>query len=138
MKEACGMASVSAGHGVHSVAEDSAGEGRAGLQPGERLPTLQRNALCKFFSRADFSPADIVALGYPRLQKISGIGPKGLDIVLAWVRLHGLDLSVGESEKTERQALRVERAIRWLEKQGYEVRRRKRKGSAAPGKSTPK
>jgi predicted DNA-binding helix-hairpin-helix protein len=95
------------------------------------LPTLQRNALAKFFNRPDFSPADVLTLGYPRLQKLNGIGPKGIDIIVSWVRSHGFELKIEDDEKLKRQAQRVERAIRFLEKSGYEVRRRKRSDVAA-------
>jgi predicted DNA-binding helix-hairpin-helix protein len=95
------------------------------------LPTLQRNALSKFFNRSDFSPVDILSLGYPRLQKLNGIGPKGIEIIVAWVRSHGFDLKIEDDEKMKRQTQRVERAIRFLEKYGYEVRRRKRNDVAS-------
>lgn len=38
------------------------------------LPTLQQNALRKIFDRPEFSPAEVAALGYRRLQQAEGIG----------------------------------------------------------------
>jgi hypothetical protein len=93
-------------------------------QPVEgRLPTSQRNALCQFFDRSDYTPEEVVALGYRRLQKINGIGPKGMEIITAWARFHGLELKADNSEKLGRQAQRVERAIRLLKLHGYNVLR---------------
>lgn len=94
------------------------------LEPDPRcLPTLQRNALCKLFERADFSPAEVVAVGYLRLQKVNGIGPKGLEIICHWARAHGLELQPVDAVRSGRLLQRVERAIRLLERHGYEVHR---------------
>lgn len=86
------------------------------------LPTLQRNALCKLFERGDFTPEEVLALGCARLRKVNGIGPKGLEIIAAWLKAHGLLLTT-ETERGERHIRQVERAIRLLERHGYEVRR---------------
>ncbi len=86
------------------------------------LPTLQRNALCKLFERADFTPGEVLAVGHARLRKVNGIGPKGLEIIAAWLGAHGLVLTT-EVDRAERHIRRVERAIRLLERHGYEVRR---------------
>ncbi len=106
---------------------------RRGAAPApERLPSLQRNALCKFFERPDFTPADVVALGHGRLLKINGIGPKGIQVIVLWLRHHGLCLDVADGARAMRQVQRVERAIRLLERHGYEVKKK-----AAPAGSVP-
>jgi hypothetical protein len=96
------------------------------------LPTLQHNALCKFFDRSNYTPTEVVALGYQRLQKIGGIGPKGLDIIIAWARCYGLELKTNSGEKMERQAQRVERAICFLKAHGYKVSRVEKESKQKP------
>lgn len=86
------------------------------------LPTLQRNALCKLFERSDFTPEEVLAVGYARLRKVNGIGPKGLDIIAAWLEAYGLVLRNSELDRAGRHVRRVDRAIRLLERYGYEVR----------------
>lgn len=96
--------------------------GKAAIHPPSRLPTLQNNALCKLFERADFTPAEVLAVGYERLRKIDGIGPKGLEIIAAWLSAHGLVLHAQEAARSERHLPHVERAIRLLQRHGYEIR----------------
>lgn len=86
------------------------------------LPTLQRNALCKLFDRPDFTPREVAELGYSRLQKVSGIGPKGLEVICLWAARHGVELRPDSAARSNRMAHRVERAIRLLQRLGYEVR----------------
>ena len=86
------------------------------------LPTLQRNALCKLFERTDFTPEDVLAVGYTRLRKVNGIGPKGLEIIAAWLEAYGLVLRNPQLERAGRHVHRVDQAIRLLERYGYEVR----------------
>jgi len=94
---------------------------KVGAATPRGLPTLQRNALCKFFERADFTPEEVLAVGYGRLRKVNGIGPKGMEIISAWLSAHGLVLRNAEMERTERHVRQVERAIRLLERYGYEI-----------------
>lgn len=99
------------------------GEEMAAATSAATLPTLQRNALCKLFERADFTPEEVVAVGYRQLGKVNGIGPKGLEIIAAWLAAHGLVLQHGGADRAGRHIRRVELAIRLLERYGYEVRR---------------
>ena len=68
----------------------------AGGGPHEKraacLPTKQRNALSKLFERPDFTPEEVHALGHARLLKVSGLGPRGLDIIAGWLAAHDLQL----------------------------------------------
>lgn len=87
------------------------------------LPTKQRNALSKLFERPDFTPEEVHALGHARLLKVSGLGPRGLDIIAGWLAAHGLLLtSQQEASRLGRQARRVDQAIRFLQRCGYEIR----------------
>ena len=92
-----------------------------------KLGTLQRNALCKIFDRPEFSPAEVAALGYRRLQQSAGIGKKGLREITAWLNAHGLELKPSEppptprppaARKTQRS---IEHAVRLLRTHGYLV-----------------
>ena len=99
----------------------------AGGGPHEKrpacLPTKQRNALSKLFERPDFTPEEVHALGHARLLKVSGLGPRGLDIIAGWLAAHDLQLtSQQEASRLERQARRVDQAIRFLQRCGYEIR----------------
>lgn len=55
------------------------------------LPTLQQNALRKIFDRPEFSPAEVAALGYRRLQQAEGIGQNCLQAISAWLQAHGCE-----------------------------------------------
>ena len=120
----------SPGEGLpQSVAADATG-GRA-IPAGacQRLPTLQRNALRKLFDRPNFTPEEVAALGYRRLQQAEGVGQKGLDTILAWLRDYGFDLqppqprpaAPKESGAASRRSL--EGAMRLLRINGYGVHR---------------
>jgi hypothetical protein len=85
------------------------------------LPTLQHHALCKLFERTDFTAADVAELGYRRLQRVNGIGPKGLEVICAWVQAQGYSLQPGLQVRLEREESRVQRAIRLLQRLGYEI-----------------
>lgn len=94
-----------------------------------RLPTLQRNALRKLLSRPEFSPAEVAELGYARIRKAEGIGPKGIATITAWLREHGFELappaaSRGGRNASGRRSVRdIEAAKRILEAHGYVIRR---------------
>ena len=99
----------------------------AGGGPHEKrpacLPTKQRNALSKLCERPDFTPEEVHALGHARLLKVSGLGPRGLDIIADWLAAHGLLLTrPQEASRRGRQARRVDQAIRFLQRCGYEIR----------------
>jgi hypothetical protein len=93
----------------------------------DKLPTLQRNALCKIFDRPEFQPEEVAALGYRRLQQAEGIGLKGLNEITAWLNAFGYALAPPEPESGPRQAVHkkakknIELAVRLLRTHGYLV-----------------
>jgi len=93
----------------------------------KRLPTLQRNALRKIFDRVEFSPEEVAALGYRRLQQAEGIGQKGLTTITAWLKDYGYELEpVPVPQPKERTGTRkvrrnIEYAMRLLRTHGYVV-----------------
>lgn len=98
--------------------------------PLKRLPTLQRNALRKLFDRNEFTPEEVAALSYRRLQQAEGIGQKGLDTIAAWLQEYGFQLAIPEisqpdSEKNLSRSAKksLEAAIRMLRTHGYEIHR---------------
>lgn len=97
--------------------------------PALRLPTLQRNALCKLFGRSTFTPQEVFALGYRRLQRAEGIGHKGLQAIIEWLAAHGLVLappSVPADPPPEVPAeiqRSINGAVRLLRHHGYRVQR---------------
>lgn len=96
-------------------------------RPLARLPTLQRNALRKLFDRPEFSPAEVAALGYRRIQQAEGIGQKGMATIRAWLADYGYDLEpepppvpvAGRGRSDGRK--RLESALRVLRNYGYVV-----------------
>lgn len=97
------------------------------------LPTLQRNALRKLFNRPDFTPHEVLALGYRNLQRAEGIGSKGLLAIIEWLAGHGLELKspqvpadppVDIPESVQRN---INVAVRLLRTHGYRVQRTKDK-----------
>lgn len=94
-----------------------------------RLPTLQRNALSKLFNRAEFTPQEVFALGYRRLQRAEGIGHKGLQAIIAWLAHHGYELQPPASPADPTAALpedvrrSINGAVRLLRHHGYRVQR---------------
>lgn len=97
--------------------------GLATLSPGT-LPTLQRNALRKIFDRPEFSPSEVAALGYRRLQQADGIGNKGLAAIADWLHFHGFELKRPDapppSQNLPRKSRRsIELAVRLLRTHGY-------------------
>jgi hypothetical protein len=100
------------------------------------LPTLQRNALRKIFERADFTPEEVFALGYRRLQRAEGIGAKGLHCIEAWLAEHGLILNPPEapadppSDVPEPVRRSINSAVRLLRHYGYRVERARDKAQS--------
>lgn len=93
----------------------------------KRLPTLQRNALRKVFDRPEFTPAEVAALGYRRLQQAEGIGQKGLQAIAAWLQGCGYELKqpetpAGESRVPRKTRRTIEEAVRLLRTHGYSIR----------------
>ncbi|WP_153146395.1 hypothetical protein [Dechloromonas sp. H13] len=92
-----------------------------------RLPTLQRNALRKIFDRPEFTPAEVAALGYRRLQQAEGIGQKGLQVIAAWLQGCGCELkppeaAAGVSVRQKGSRRNIEQAVRLLRTHGYLIR----------------
>ena len=91
------------------------------------LPTLQRNALRKIFDRPQFTPEEVAALGYRRLQQAEGIGAKGLSAITGWLAAHGHQLPLppppgaGPSLVPKKTRRTIEMAVRLLRTHGYEV-----------------
>ncbi len=110
-----------------SSAPSAQRQGERGSRPMDKLPTLQRNALCKIFDRPEFQPEEVAALGYRRLQQAEGIGQKGLNEITAWLGAFGYTLSPPEQEDGPRQAVHkkakknIELAVRLLRTHGYLV-----------------
>lgn len=101
----------------------------------DKLPTLQRNALCKIFDRPEFSPDEVATLGYRRLQQAEGIGQKGLTEIGNWLRAYGFELSAPDPDSQARHPaskktrMNIESAVRLLRTHGYVVQPE----SEAPG-----
>jgi len=100
-------------------------QGRAG-SVANQLPTLQRNALRKIFDRPEFTPEEVAALGYRRVQQAEGIGNKGLAAITAWLRRYGYDLKVPDPDEAaptirSRNRRNIEMAVRLLRTHGYVV-----------------
>jgi hypothetical protein len=96
--------------------------------PCNALPTLQRNALRKLFDRPVFTPAEVAALGYRKLQQTEGVGIKGLVIIRQWLQAHGYDIepepTVPRGKPMSRRTGRnLEAAMRVLQAHGYVVQR---------------
>lgn len=93
----------------------------------EQLPTLHRNALRKLFDRPEFTPAEVAALGYRRLQQAEGVGHKGLRAIAAWLQAYGCELKPPEAAADEQKRpgktrRSIEQAVRLLQTHGYLVR----------------
>jgi hypothetical protein len=86
--EPCSSPALGAGSSSRS-AQPAQG---ASLSPAKSLSTLQRNALCKLLDRPQFTPEDVVRLGYRRLAQAEGIGRKSLTAILAWLQANGYEL----------------------------------------------
>lgn len=96
-------------------------------RPMDKLPTLQRNALCKIFDRPEFSPEEVASLGYRRLQQAEGIGQKGLSEIGNWLRAYGFELSQPGPENpartpaSKKTRMNIVSAVRLLRTHGYVV-----------------
>ena len=93
---------------------------------GRELPTRQKNALRHLLDQPVVHPADVARLGYRALERAPGIGRQSIEIILAWLRSHGVDLAGHPSQSANPRVLqrkrKVERAISYLREQGYDVR----------------
>ncbi len=109
------------------VDEASDCPGSSEADPLQQLPTLQRNALRKLFDRPEFTPAEVAALGYRRLQQAEGVGQKGLQAIAAWLQVYGCVLkppeaAADEQKRPGRTRKNIEQAVRLLQTHGYLVR----------------
>ena len=107
---------------------------RAAADAMKRLLTLQRNALRKLFDRPEFTPAEVSALGYRRLQQAEGIGQKGLQAIGAWLQSCGYELRLPESAAGDqklhtRTRKHIEQAVRLLRTHGYSIHQSGEEGS---------
>lgn len=102
-------------------------QGETPVAPMNKLPTLQRNALCKIFDRPEFKPEEVAALGYRRLQQAEGIGQKGLAEITTWLNSHGFELKAIEAQPgagpsaPKKGRKNIELAVRLLRTHGYIV-----------------
>lgn len=108
------------------MTECPVGGGLAESAAMRQLPTLQRNALRKLFDRPAFTPEEVAALGYRRLQQAEGIGHKGLAAIGEWLRRHGFELRPPELPEAPPAVPRttrrhIEMAVRLLRTHGYTV-----------------
>lgn len=106
--------------------DDTGGQMRPGMAASNQLPTLQRNALRKIFDRPAFTPEEVAALGYRRLQQAEGIGNKGLAAITTWLQQHGFELKPPETHGTppkshKKSRRNIEMAVRLLRTHGYIV-----------------
>lgn len=88
------------------------------------LNTMQRNALCQFFGRKDFTPQEVAALDYAVVAHLPKIGRKGIEAIRLWLQHHGLDLknTPDDSDHTDRRLnKRLQLAARLLQRHGYRV-----------------
>lgn len=105
-----------------NVTTDSAPTGAMHL-----LPTMQRNALRKIFDRPEFTPAEVAALGWRRLQQAEGIGQKGLQAIGVWLMGYGYELKppetiVGDRRLPGKTRRTIDQAVRLLRTHGYSIR----------------
>lgn len=89
------------------------------------LSTLQRNALAQFLQRRDFTPHDIAQFEYAQIARLPKVGKKGIEAIRQWLRQHGCDLRrCPDAEQVtahQRVEQRLDKALRLLKKNGYEV-----------------
>jgi hypothetical protein len=90
------------------------------------LPTRQKNALRHLLDQSTITPEDVAKLSYRTLERAPGVGRQSIEIILSWLRQHGLELAgqatpVANPRAMQRQR-KLERAINYLRELGYEVR----------------
>ena len=113
-------------HGNDTGGSNAQHPSTAGMAAANQLPTLQRNALRKIFDRPAFTPEEVAALGYRRLQQAEGIGNKGLAAITAWLQQHGFELNPPDSHDSppkihKKNRRNIEMAVRLLRTHGYIV-----------------
>ena len=99
----------------------------AGEPGGIALPTRPRNALRLLLNKSSFSPQEIAALDVRTLERAPGIGRKSVDLINAWLKSHGFQLSgpprSSFSNRQIQKQRKLQQAIDLLRGNGYEVHR---------------
>ncbi|MEI7613014.1 MAG: hypothetical protein WCK63_08905 [Betaproteobacteria bacterium] len=94
------------------------------------LPTRQKNALRLLLSKPSITPQEIAGLNCHVLERAPGVGKQSLAIIRAWLNSHGYELSgqpnVSSNKRQVQHQKKLERAIEYLRRHGYEVRRSQR------------
>ncbi|MFT3850230.1 MAG: hypothetical protein QM739_16635 [Propionivibrio sp.] len=89
------------------------------------LPTRQRNALRHLLDHATVTPEEVARLDYRTLERAPGVGKQSIEIIRAWLRHHGHELSgrptTPARPRVEQRKRKLERAIKYLRDHGYEV-----------------
>lgn len=91
----------------------------------DKLGTMQRNALCQFFGRKEFTPQEVARFDYAEIERLPKIGKKGIKVIRCWLQACGYDLCNLPEDKNhfgERQLHnRLQHATKLLVKHGYRV-----------------
>lgn len=91
------------------------------------LPTRQKNALRLILSKPEITPQEVAGLNYRVLERAPGVGKQSIAIIRSWLNSYGYDLPELPGSATNQNRIqrkrKVERAIEYLRRQGYEVRR---------------
>ena len=89
------------------------------------LSTMQRNALCQWFGRRDFTPEEVAEIEYGVMTQLPKVGSKGIDLIRSWLQQYGYDLKnipvEGLEPVSPRLHQRLQNAERLLVKHGYRV-----------------
>ena len=91
------------------------------------LPTRQNNALRILLNKHVFSPQEIAALDVRVIERAPGVGKKGLQLIDAWLKSQGYELSGRAQKSLSRSQLlerrKIKQAIDLLRSAGYEIHR---------------
>ena len=91
------------------------------------LPTRQKNALRLLLAKPVIMPEDVAALDYRAIERAPGVGKNSLKIIRAWLNRHGYELSgipaASINPHIVQRKRKLERAIDYLRRHGYEVLR---------------
>ena len=89
------------------------------------LSTMQRNALCQWFGRRDFTPEEVAEIEDGVMTQLPKVGSKGINLIRSWLQQYGYDLKNIPAEGLEpvspRLHQRLQNAERLLVKHGYRV-----------------
>ena len=91
------------------------------------LPTRQRNILRNLLEKHEVSPEEVARLSYGVVRRAPGVGKQSIDIIRKWLYGYGLDLIgvpvTSVSRLEVRRKYKLDQAIDYLSKRGYEVKR---------------